>query len=678
MPVKFDKEMLIKHRFWVLLGISVPLVLVAVFILITSVSADIESSRKKLADKYKAAQANAQVGPRVIEVHTKEAEVWKQQETKVHEIAFKAQDSLFTWPDAVEERFDFQHGWFATDIKIIPAPTGDPPADAEDLCHGKVVRIDPDSVVIAGKEKKEARFYATLKVKVTKQDKKENEKDQWATIQPGDWLAITYYKSKYFYDPLTINEQNEFARSYKSQLDAILHIVDPVNAKGVGTVQFNGWPYREGDLPPPHSKFFTYVDKEWNVEGFIYDEAWMAQEDLWIQRELFRLIRVANDSVAKCIYQRDAKEDPTKPVPPARFEDKTKPITFANPNFELKFEWLGDGKLAVTAKNLLPRRQKLDVNFRVKFNKSPNQELSSEPILIDGEPLDPKGIGKDSFRKEIPLEKGRVQRTGIYAVEQILTWETAPVKRIDHVAIGSATSEIAHSHKTFPQGSQPYRKEEKKEDAAKDANPMGGLGVPPGVGGGAGKEGMMAFGGGGAAGQGQANVGINGVLKDRYLEVSDQSRRLPVGLALIVDQDHIGRVLTSFNNSKLRFLTTQVLLNRYPNSVRPNVAGTGGEAGEPKEFEQPPMPMFQPMGVLMPGVGSGPRGGGSSPPTGGLGAPPGLAAGGFPGMLAGGAPGIPSAGNTGGSEELENNLELVIYGIVTLYERYPKRKMDVK
>ena len=42
--------------------------------------------------------------------------------------------------------------------------------------------------------------------------------------------------------------------------------------------------------------------------------------------------------------------------------------------------------------------------------------------------------------------------------------------------------------------------------------------------------GFNAF-GAGAAG---AEVGLNGVLKERYLEVSEQSRRVPVGLALIV------------------------------------------------------------------------------------------------------------------------------------------------
>ena len=44
---------------------------------------------------------------------------------------------------------------------------------------------------------------------------------------------------------------------------------------------------------------------------------------------------------------------------------------------------------------------------------------------------------------------------------------------------------------------------------------------------------------------------------------------IPVAVVLIVDQDHVDRVLNSFNNSKLRFLETQVLLNYYSGSLQP-------------------------------------------------------------------------------------------------------------
>ncbi len=681
MKAKFDKDMLIKHRFWILLGITVPLVLGAVFVLITTVSAEIDSYRKKAEGMHnELRKSSPQAGPQVLEVREKIARDWKTQETNVHKIAFDAQAHLFTWPLAVEDRFDFQNGRFAVDVKIAdkaPGAKDSWPADSDELYHGMVQSNDEDFIVVDGRNGL-WKFYRTFNVKLSSEQGGDKQ-PQWFHIGTGKFVTVTYYKSRYFYDRLTDNERRVYAGSYKTQIHPILQIVDPVDTKGNGTVQFNGWLYRPDLNPPPNSKFFTYVPQDWNIDGFIYEEAWMAQEDLWIQRELFRMIRAANDDVAIC-----------KGAP---VEGK-KPALFTNPNFELKFQWEEDGRFMLTAKNLLPRRQKLDVHFRVKFNKSPNLDLSSETILLDGEPLDPAGGKRASITKEIPLEPGRIQRTGIYGVEQVLTWETAPVRRIDHVAIGLAAGQIAHSHKSYPQGSKPFRKEEKKEEAQVDG-PMGMLPM----------AGSSKFGAGGEQGQAQVKLGVNGVLFDRYLEVSEQSRRLPVGLSLIVDQDHIGRVLTAFNNSKLRFLTMQVLLNRYPGSMRPQLVGNLGDGGGNfNEDDVTPMlpmgnvpsnvPMIGPRGY---GSSLGPMGGGSAigPPRGGssLGPPKGGSSLGPPrGISGGGQPLMPMApafggGNQGlgagaaaflaGNEELENNVEVVIYGIVTLYERYPKRKIQV-
>jgi hypothetical protein len=126
----------------------------------------------------------------------------------------------------------------------------------------------------------------------------------------------------------------------------------------------------------------------------------------------------------------------------------------------------------------------------------------------------------------------------------------------------------------------------------------------------------------------------NNLWKDRYIEVTKQARRLPIAVVLIVDQDHVDRVLNAFNNTPLRFLTTQVLLNHYPRSVRPTFLASAPGAG----------PGFPGPGFPMPGPGY------PSP-------------GNFPGGPAG----------QEGSADMEANIELVIYGVVTLYERFPPR-----
>jgi hypothetical protein len=164
---------------------------------------------------------------------------------------------------------------------------------------------------------------------------------------------------------------------------------------------------------------------------------------------------------------------------------------------------------------------------------------------------------------------------------------------------------------------------------------------------------------------------------------------------LIVDQDHIGRVLTAFNNSRLRFLTMQVLLNRYPASVRPQLTGGAFEPGDGGREDEPPPPMPM-LGSSVGPMGSGftpPRGGSSlgppkgygssvGPPKGfgsSVGPPKGFGPGPMQPMPAGPGQnvGVGAAANLGGGEELENNVEVVIYGIVTLYERFPKRKIQL-
>ena len=46
--MQVDKDTLIKHRFWIGLGVAVPLILIAYLIIITSVSGKIDEELKKV------------------------------------------------------------------------------------------------------------------------------------------------------------------------------------------------------------------------------------------------------------------------------------------------------------------------------------------------------------------------------------------------------------------------------------------------------------------------------------------------------------------------------------------------------------------------------------------------------------------------------------------------------
>src|SRR5262249_112548 len=281
--------------------------------------------------------------------------------------------------------------------------------------------------------------------------------------------------------------------------------------------------------------------------------AWIAQENIWIQREIYQIIKRSNDDISKF---HGGEEKGTK----GKYH-------FRNPAFALELSLAEDKNLSFKITNLLQRTQKLDLNFRVKMSKAGDAAI----IPISGLPLPP---GK-SHVQTIKYDAKESPRTGVYAVEQMLTWETAAVKRIDHISIGSiAPDDISHSQRTFPDVLRPFDekdlpKEEKKE--GKEGEP------PPGAK-------LLARGEGGASGGG-AGGGANktllrhGLWTDRYIEVSEQSRRIPVAVALIVDQDHVDRVLTHFNNSKLRFLELQVLLNHYTGSLAPPATTEQKEKG---------------------------------------------------------------------------------------------------
>ena len=55
--MQVDKDTLIKHRFWIGLGVAVPLILIAYLIIITSVSGKIDEELKKVDAAKKALEA---------------------------------------------------------------------------------------------------------------------------------------------------------------------------------------------------------------------------------------------------------------------------------------------------------------------------------------------------------------------------------------------------------------------------------------------------------------------------------------------------------------------------------------------------------------------------------------------------------------------------------------------
>src|SRR5262249_21011855 len=120
-------------------------------------------------------------------------------------------------------------------------------------------------------------------------------------LEKGDEVRISYQVGKFYGDEMTINEISEYIKdkNYKEQLYPYLEIPDPVRPDGMGVIQFRDWDFKDHELPPGNSSFFHFLDRAWILQADVNSkEIWTAQEDLWVQKELYRLIRQANEQIA--------------------------------------------------------------------------------------------------------------------------------------------------------------------------------------------------------------------------------------------------------------------------------------------------------------------------------------------------------------------------------------------
>lgn len=387
------------------------------------------------------------------------------------------------------------------------------------------------------------------------------------------------------------------------------------------------------NLPPPDSRFFSYVKgmpgktdpkdpAYWKFsemkEDEIAEEIWIAQENLWIQRELFKCLKKANDEAARFTPEGGKTNEA---------DGKTAHKKWKNFYWEIEFTVVGGNALQVKLTNLRPYRQEIsDLHFLVKVKPDTKDKSGKETRAkyivfppkdgpqFTGKPVD---AGKSHTNEPIPLPGGATA-DGVYDVKQVLTYKTAAVKRIELIVIGT-DKDMVLSHRLVYKDLLPYKKKiEKKDDVAADDPNKGDPGKQPG-----GKlKGPLGF-GKEAGGAQDSNVTQHGQSRERYLEVTGQARKVPVLLVLIVDPEQKALVEAAFLDSPLRFLITQVMWQRHQGTMVPP------EIGEPKKTGSP---------------GSGDKTG-----------PPGTV---------GGSEATPPPAN----EEMEN-LEIAIYGVVTFYER---------
>jgi hypothetical protein len=434
-------------------------------------------------------------------------------------------------------------------------------------------------------------------------------------------------------------------------------------------------------------------------------QVWLALEDLWVQQGLLMPVKAINDEAAKFELERPAGANgqPTEPPPLKR--------TFVSRVWKLELEVPTTGPKAnkVLLARLTNRTGRLQV-----FGNGPRGHRNTMWLKIK---LSENGPPIDYFIESATVKGGSVINitldnanpllqsipTGtdiqkIIEVRQVLDEQTTPVRMVKNIELGWKDSRHSPATLTTMEFLKTPEVAADATGALGGASDLGGgMPAPGGLPGGPGGPmgGMPGMPGTGGAAAKRSKTGTPEIVlnanKDRYLQTTEQVRRMPVAVVLIVDQMFLQDALVAYANSPLRFQITQYHWGRFRGQL-PTTSGSqsggggffgGGElmAGSPPggpggESEMPP---DETGGYVLPGSGypGGSMPGGPPAPEGGpTGYPGGPMAGGFGGYTPGGYGSGMFGGSTTTAQTTSGLVELSIYGIVTMYEKYEEKPAE--
>lgn len=569
MAAKFDKEALLKHHFWIVIGLSLVLMLVSGGGVLWGVAPAADEKQKAIEAKQTALTSARPTSREHIEKLEEQKQTVEGRRGKVWEEVYKAQRQ----------------------------------ADGKDLIH-------------------------------------------WPE-------QLDHLNKLYFGDPIPDSERNLFRNQdvYVAEYEKLADSIKPTEFNGGGwysVLRFVPWA-STGKYPTD-------------------EDCWLALEDLCVQREVLKCVAGANMMLAKFEAVTDAKElDEVKAsLKPTRDEQFGR---FVSPYWRLDLAVsrprdakAGELKFRGRIKNLSHKRQNVTrVDFQVFFRElgTPNNQPTILPVeaeyLAVGQEFPPPS--------EPPFEKrvfGSAPELKIHAVVQKLDGRYVPVKRVDQLVMGY------HSHRTQSMPLQMTAFSQKAKEAQAATAPVADPNNP------------TAAPTGGAVSD---LLSLNGLRRERYVTRTEQVRRMPIGLVCLVDQQHIQDVLVALTNSPLRFQVTQTHLQRFRG------AGGGATSSPGAVFAQPSFgpsvgPSAGPGGIPRDGMaafGGGGRSGGRG------GAIPGAPDSPYQG---GQNPGTPPPGATQQvptgpdvmtllAEEGGGSLvELAVYGLASLYERYPPKPAE--
>ena len=804
MKAKFDKEFLLKHRFWFMLAVVPLLWLIAWLVLITGVAQSRDQKRKQYEELLHSLRTiQNPKNPRFIKpLEKKEAEL-KAHKDKVWKQVWKSQEGIMTWPssdiapmkalekgyfgDPIPDRWRREYGRAGLyakqldEFKRPPPPTyylggwetiiqpvssggspghwATPPtieecwlAQEERWVRRELLSIVKDTLNAV------ARFDDVNTFKVIKHDYAGKE----GVSLPEGAVAVQVARNPYWEMELILQQKP------RKELEK------PVAEKPEKPASKEGTPAAEGEPPAaepvepaeggkparkeppilvvsPQSRL-TNVDRDkkprqleglvirlsqrrpiLDAEGKVLREVSLEKQFViqgesvdWNKHHEFgQLIRLdfddkelqqlkIDDRDARAIRQGGVVQfDLREPIQVRIVEDKSDPVPpgfvarqrLRNANWELELLLEEERRTLYissksTLRNIHPNQRTLNLNG-VRFNVRQGAPEQQPVVLrVQGMPLPWGQSVSIGVRQPVPNFSRDLDRRPLL-VEQVLEWSTSPIRRIDQMAIGY------HSHRT---ANSPLEKKTFIDTPTTDPSAMGAEGAVGTEGGVAGESAppvgevpapgpLPSFGEGFGPGMLSGNRTPNGLERNRYYQVNNQVRRLPLGLVLVVDQAHIQDVLTAFINSRLRIQTTQVHWHHIRDVPPPTPADLEGGVADPSQVGQV-TPGYDEERRGTAGITPGPGGRSLFPRAGfGPGAPlsgfrPGIAASrGEGGDPEGGRPGFGRPLFTGGIGSYRgptgetmtgpdgqplltddpNLVQLCLYGIASLYERYPPK-----
>ena len=398
-------------------------------------------------------------------------------------------------------------------------------------------------------------------------------------------------------------------------------------------------------------------------------QMWLVMEDFWIQRALLEPIKVVNDSLSR--FDMDKPDNQLPPPNQRKFKSRIWELDLEvkdQPNGGRKFM---TGKIKNRTKQLQLLGSGNTMTLRIWFDAT-RLDLPPFEFQIQGEFVP----GEEAIA--IPPLPSHVFAPGtnfteIAKVEQILDEKTVPIRRLDRLALGYPSAKYYTTALNNPRFWPDPDATAATTAAAPAGGPMGeGMMMGPGP--------VVGNNSGGGDLAGTMRPGEAGAMtltkladgnKKRYVDVTDQVRRMQVAFTVVVDQQYITDVMIAYANSPLRFECVQY---HWKRASLPTSPSSGGSVASGQSSDEGGSSITGSVGVGLDSSPYGPMGQGPM----GIGRPSGGESKGFGGNQFGGIPGLSATSLSNVSEAQANSglVELTVYGLISLYEKYDPKPKD--